>query len=76
MAADQEREHLLRRDHSSIFSYATLRTPKFGDFDWYVLNVYCLLYITFLSLWQVMGKIAMTLNLESSEEVCRLCIRF
>ena len=53
----------------SIFSSAKSETPEFGAGDWWVLNMICLLTILLLSTWQVSGKSAMTLKLETPDEV-------
>ena len=68
--ADRERESLLKSEQSSFFSYAKLRTPKLGEFEWWILFLSCLLTITFQSAWQVTVKVVMSLNLESTQEVC------
>jgi hypothetical protein len=66
--AKQKKLHKLEQ-RPSIFSYQQLRTPQFGDNEWWILNLSCLLTITLLSGWQVTGKVAISLNLESTEEV-------
>ena len=50
----------------STFSNAKISTPVFGHADWWTLNIFCLVTITFLSIWQVSSKAAMTINLESN----------
>ena len=73
MATDQERDTLIKTQLSSIFSYAKSRTPEFGESDWWILNFSCLLTITLLSTWQVTGKVAMSLNLDSNDSIPEVC---
>jgi hypothetical protein len=75
MVTDEEAQSLLKKDQDndqvstnaehSNFSSAKISTPVFGHLDWWILNITCLVTITFLSIWQVSTKAAMTINLES-----------
>ena len=67
MPADEEKQVLLKTEHNSFLSYAKTATPEFGEVEWWILNISCLLTITLLSAWQVTGKVAMSLNLDSPE---------
>ena len=69
MPTDAETRPLLKRSSSSLFSHAKEKTPEFGRNEYWILNFSCLLTITLLSIWQVTGKVAISLNLDSSE-VC------
>jgi hypothetical protein len=70
MAEDEEKESSVEREPGSIFAYSKLAvTPEFGEFEWWILNIFCLLTITLMATWQVTGKVAMTLNLDPPDEV-------
>ena len=70
MAGDKEKESLIKRESDSIFSFSKLSvTPEFGEFEWWILNVFCLLTITLMATWQVTGKVAMSLKLDPPDEV-------
>jgi hypothetical protein len=73
MASDEEKKSLVKRQQNSIFSYSKLAvTPEFGELEWLLLNGFCLLTITLMATWQVTGKVAMSLKLDSTEEVCAM----